>query len=398
MLTYIYLLISGLLLYFLVQPFWMTLVSRFLRPTRRAEQAAPTDFACIITAYKNCMIAEGLVHSLLKQTHAHYHVYLVADNCDVSDWTIEDPRFTLLHPAEPLNLKAKSIIYADERFVREHDHVVIFDADNLAHPRFLEEINAYVSAGFRSVQGQRTAKNLDTPYACADATGEFYKNYIERLVPPLLGSSSVISGSGMSVERELYRSYLYGPEIQKGKHLWKKMLQEDKILQNHLLDRDERIVYAWDAVVYDEKVTTGQAVETQRSRWLYSYFQNLPNSSRILLKGLTRLSWNQWIFGLVTIAPPLFIMLGLALALVVPGIWLAPWMSIALIGGLAIFSLTLLWTLRLSQAPPAIWKTLWSLPLFVWNQVTALPKMLNPNRNFKHTEHQRPVTIDEVEH
>ena len=406
LLTTLYLLLSGVILYFLVQPFWMTLVSRFVRPTPTPpEEGIPpsggvggnTDFGCIITAYRNCDIAEGLVKSLLAQTHDNYHVYLVADNCDVSNWTLEDPRFTLLHPQPALNLKAKSIIYADQRFVRPHDHTVIFDADNLAHPRFLEELNAYVNVGFRAVQGQRTAKNLDTLYACADATGEFYKNYIERLVPPLLGSSSVISGSGMSVETELYRSYLYGPEIQEGQHKWKKMLQEDKILQNHLLDRDERIVYAWDAVVYDEKVTTGQAVETQRSRWLYSYFQNLPNSSRILRKGLTRFSWNQLIFGLVTIAPPLFIMLGIALALIVPGIWLAPWMSAALVAGLAIFSLNLLWTLKLSEAPKPIWTTLWSLPLFVWNQVTALPKMLNPNRNFKHTEHKHVVQVEEVE-
>ena len=77
------------------------------------------------------------------------------------------------------------------------------------------------------------------------------------------------------------------------------MLQEDKILQNNLLYKDEKIVYAKNAIVFDEKVVSGDQVETQRSRWLFSYFQNLPNSSGLILKGLTRFSWNQFFFGLM---------------------------------------------------------------------------------------------------
>ena len=69
----------------------------------------------------------------------------------------------------------------------------------------------------------------------------------------------------MAVEAELYKAYLYGEDIQKGKHLWKKMLQEDKILQNFLLRKKEKIVFAKDAIVYDEKVTEANQVETQRS-------------------------------------------------------------------------------------------------------------------------------------
>ena len=91
-------------------------------------------------------------------------------------------------------------------------------------PNFLAETNRYANAGYLAIQGQRTAKNLDTVYACADSIGEFYKNYVERLAPSLLGSSSVISGSGMAIERELYQSYLDSPEIQEGKELGKRML------------------------------------------------------------------------------------------------------------------------------------------------------------------------------
>jgi len=395
-LTTVYIIISCLLIFFLVLPFFNVLLSRFVTEKVNPKSDRETDFGNIITAYRNADIAKGLVQSLLQQKHQNHHIYLVADKCDISSWDIEHEKLTVLRPEEPLNLKAKSIIHAIENFVRPHEYISVFDADNLAHPDFLPTINRYVNAGHRSIQGQRTAKNLDTFYACADATGEFYKNYIERYVPYLIGSSSVISGSGMAVEAELYKAYLASPEIDQGKHLWKKMLQEDKILQNFLLRKNERIVYAWDAVVYDEKVTSGDAVETQRTRWLYSYFQNIPNSLGILRRAITNFSWNQWLFGWITITPPMFIMLFSAMALAVLGFFLQPMVGLALVAAIGIFALTIFWTLYLSKAPKPIWNAIWSLPLFVLKQFTALFKMGNPNKNFKHTEHKVSVSVEDV--
>jgi len=39
-----------------------------------------SDFACIVTVYKEAGIAWPLVRSLLAQKYPHFHVYLVADN------------------------------------------------------------------------------------------------------------------------------------------------------------------------------------------------------------------------------------------------------------------------------------------------------------------------------
>ncbi|MEM1124835.1 MAG: glycosyltransferase, partial [Bacteroidota bacterium] len=220
-----FLIISGIIFFFLVFPFLTVVLSRFFSEKIDREKVdTHYDFACIITAYKNVAITEHLVQSLLKQAHKHFHIYLVADECDAIDFHFADDRLTVFYPNPPLRLKAKSIIYATDNFKRAHDYCIIFDADNLAHPNFLQEINVYANQGYRSIQGQRTAKNLDTIYACADSTGEFYKNFVERYVPYLIGSSSVISGSGMAVKTDLYRAYLNSSEIQAGKEKWKKML------------------------------------------------------------------------------------------------------------------------------------------------------------------------------
>lgn len=392
-----YILLSSVLFFFLVLPFVNVLISFFKKESLpSADAIKETDFANIITAYKNVDIAKGLVQSLINQNHRNHLIYLVADNCDISNWDIDHEKLVLLRPDTPLNLKAKSLIHAIENFKRNHEYIVVFDADNLAHPEFLSKINTYVQAGYETIQGQRTAKNLDTPMACADATGEFYKNYIERYVPYLLGSSAVISGSGMAVESSLYQAYLNSPDIQKGKEQWKKMLQEDKILQNFLLRRNKKIVYAWDAIVYDEKVTSADAVETQRSRWLFSYFQNLPNSLGILRRGIFNLSFNQMLFGLLTLAPPMFIQLFSAIFLALIGFFIVPKVSFLLILGILIFIGNILLTLHLSKVPKVIWTTIWSIPIFVLKQILALLKMGNPNKNFKHTEHKKNVSIEDV--
>lgn len=393
----IYIAISSLFIFFLIFPFLKVLLSGlFIERVNVEGDVDKLDYANVITAYRNANISKNLIESLLKQTHDRHHIYLVADNCDISDWDIDHEKLTVLNPQPALNLKVKSIIHAVENFKRPHDYVVVYDADNIAHPKFLEEINWYANAGHRTIQGQRTAKNLDTTMACVDSLGEFYKNYVERYVSYLIGSSAVISGSGMAVETELYKSYLYSPEIEEGKKQWKKMLQEDKILQNHLLKLNERISYAWDAIVYDEKVTTADAVETQRSRWLYSYFQNFPNSTGLLWRGIRNFSWNQFLFGVITVSPPLFILLLISFLLGVVGLFLSPVVSLLMGIALFIFVANIFLTLYLSKVPKQVWAALGGVPLFILKQATGLMKMRNPDKNFKHTEHNRDVSIDDL--
>lgn len=395
----VYIFLVAVVLAQLVYPFISMVAGKIAgreRLTPTTDQARLYDYACVITAYKNAAIAQPLVESLLRQRYSNLHIYLVADECPGLAWTLQDPRLTVLQPDPPLRLKAKSIIHATENFCRPHDYIAVFDADNLAHPDFLEHINRYANAGHLCIQGQRTAKNLDTTYAALDSMGEHYKNYIERRLPWLLGGSAVISGSGMATESALYRDYLHSPEIEQGKTQWKKMLQEDKILQNFLLGRDHTIAYCHAAIVYDEKVETGEAVQTQRSRWLFSYFQNLPNALGLLMRGISRGSWNQFYFGYVTAVLPMFIQVGVAGLLFLAGLFIAPWWALLLVAGGFIFAVGVLWALRLDGAPPPVWAAVRSVPRFVVRQMLGLLKMGNPNKNFKHTEHRKFISVEDL--
>jgi len=401
--SFLFALVCLLLTLQLVYPFVTVLLSWILEkssaPALVSEDKTdpnPNDYACLITAYQNAAIAKPLVESLLRQTHTRLMVYLVADECQDLDFGIADPRVVYLRPEAPLRLKVKSILYAFDHFSRRPDFVTVFDADNLVHPHFLEEIETWANAGFRCIQGQRTAKNLDSSYAALDSLGEHYKNYIEREVPFRLGGSSVISGSGMATVTELYEAYLDSPEIRQGMGQGKSMLQEDKILQNFILLRGERIAFAQKAVVYDEKVSHGAAVETQRSRWLYSYFQNVPNALGIMWQGFSRLNFNQIYFGFVTLALPMFIQLALASGLFFLALFIAPVWAGVLAGAISLFALNIFWTLLLTDAPAEVKRIVWQTPKFIWRQFKGLFKMFDPHKYFSPTEHSKILSINEL--
>ena len=125
-LIYIYLIISGILLFFLVLPFLTVFFSRFTKEKLdEPDNPKQYDYGCIITAYRNADITKPLVHSLINQKYENFHIYLVADNCDVSEYNIQGEKFTLFRPEPALNLKAKSIIHAMDNYVRPHDYTAV---------------------------------------------------------------------------------------------------------------------------------------------------------------------------------------------------------------------------------------------------------------------------------
>ncbi len=105
--------------------------------------------------------------------------------------------------------KAKSLNeglkYFDEW---DPDAVVILDADNLMMPGVLQQFYEAMHAGFRVVQGHRTAKNTHTPFATLDAANEEVGNSIFRKGHRRLGLPSALIGSGMCFEYRLFRDLM----------------------------------------------------------------------------------------------------------------------------------------------------------------------------------------------
>jgi cellulose synthase/poly-beta-1,6-N-acetylglucosamine synthase-like glycosyltransferase len=385
--------LSLIIIFWLSFPFITSLLAYLVGYNSAKTDTEESDFACVITVYNNLDIAVPLVESMLQQRYSNYEIYLVADKVAVKDFPLSHSRLHIHYP-EPLNSKVMSINRAMDNFVRQHEYVAIFDPDNLAHPDFLKEINAFHKKGFKTVQGKRTAKNLDTAYAALDAMGEYYYDYTVRRVPFVLGSSSTIAGSGMSIEINIYKKNI-DREVSQFEQEGL-VVSEDKSLQMELVDSGLRIAYANKAILFDEKVSTSDQVSRQRTRWLNSYFRHTLDVLVLLLKGIFSGSWNRTLFSLTILMPPMIILAGGSFFLIILNLIFQPVWACAIIGALLLFAMTFMMALKLNRAPSEIWKAIPLIPLFVTRQILSLLKIRKANTDFMATSHSYFKGFDEV--
>jgi cellulose synthase/poly-beta-1,6-N-acetylglucosamine synthase-like glycosyltransferase len=148
------------------------------------------EFGFIVTAHQEVQFILPIVDSILKQTYRNFHVYVVADDCDLTSLHFTDTRVTILKPEPALHAKIKSIRYALAHFNRKHDAVIILDSDNLIHPNFLDVMNNHFRKGYRVVQCDFKPKNTDTVYARMDAIGDMFNFFTDREARMRLGLSA----------------------------------------------------------------------------------------------------------------------------------------------------------------------------------------------------------------
>lgn len=137
--------------------------------------------------------------------------------------------------------------------------VVILDADNLMMQGVLRQFSQAMHAGFQVVQGHRTAKNTQTPFATLDAANEEVGNSIFRKGHRKLGLPSALIGSGMCFDFKLFVDLMADILDVSG---------EDKLLELKLMDQGYNIEYLPDALILDEKVANSGNFSKQRTRWV----------------------------------------------------------------------------------------------------------------------------------
>ncbi|MCH8566882.1 MAG: glycosyltransferase family 2 protein [Balneolales bacterium] len=354
-----------------------------------------TGIACVITAYKEKEFAFLLIDSLIKQKYSNYHIYLVADRCEKEPTDPEHPLLTIIYPESPLDSKVKSLRLAlDSINPINHEYTLVFDPDNLAHEDLLQELNQFMLLGFEVIQARRTAKNLNTAYACIDAAGEYYYHVTQRMAPFRMGSSATIAGSGMAVKTTYYAEHTQRTlEAAKEGEV---ISAEDKILQSELIRDGFTIAYAANAVLFDEKVASGEQVQRQRTRWISSWFSYYREALSLTFWGVKNVSSNAFFFGLMISIPPLFI-LGAGGLLLVAAAWVfTSSVAIYISAAWVLFTLNFLASLKAASADSRVWKALLSVPLFVFRQVLALVRIRQAKTSFMETTHQKKLTIEEV--
>jgi len=217
--------------------------------------------AVFIPGYKEDNVIFNVAQNALKQDYPseNYDVIVIADS--FAPQTLEKLRTLPIKVIEvtfEVSSKSKALNKAMQLLQDEYEIAVVLDADNLMKMSFLTQINDAFELGLTAIQGHRTAKNLNTPFAVLDAISEEINNHIFRKGHRVLGFSSALIGSGMAFEYQLFKNEMSTIDS----------FGEDKELELNLIERRIKIEYLEDAYVYDEKIDKPENLVRQRTRWI----------------------------------------------------------------------------------------------------------------------------------
>jgi cellulose synthase/poly-beta-1,6-N-acetylglucosamine synthase-like glycosyltransferase len=390
----IFLLLQCLLAIYLLLPMGLLMVhylKKWLVGNRSPLNKAPRiqkdfHFAAIITAHKDTTLIPPLVDSILKQTYPNVTSYVVADDCETDNLLYNDKRVVVLRPEPALHAKIKSISHAIDHFTAAHDALVIFDSDNLVHPRYFEYLNKYFQQGYLAVQTHMLSKNTDTVYARLDSIGHIYYTFLDRQARMEIGLSACTLGLGIAIDMGVYREILY----KDNRGGFDKKLQADIVMSIPML------AFAKEAIVYDEKVDDGVALETQRTRWLFTYFQYFKVNWNILATGIRKLNANLIYFGYIMLRPPLFILLGSAFLFVVINYFIDPLLSFAWIATICLFALGFVLIIITQSRQKGMAGALLYIPLMILRQIRAMLKIKKAGKGYLKTEHSKVINIEDL--
>ena len=170
----------------------------------------------------------------------------------------------------------------------------------------------------------------------------------------------------------------------------------DKVLQIEIIKSGQRIAFAKNAIVYDEKTSKSDQLVKQRARWFNTWFKYAGLGVGVTVKSLLRLDWNGFLFGLMFLRPPLFLIVLSSFLIMVSNIFininLVYWWLIAF----GLFFLALVIALIHSKAEAKIYKSLAGIPLFIFYQVLSLLKVRKANKVSVATQHYHSHTIEEI--
>jgi len=228
-----------------------------------------SKFVVYICSYKEDEIILNSAASAITLDYPKdlFHICVIADS--LKPETVEKLKKMPIQVLEVVfesSTKSKALHKAIENTVDGFDAAIVFDIDNVAAPDFLYQINNYLQAGNRVVQGHRVAKNTNTPIAILDAISEEVNNHIFRKAQRVFNLSAAIIGSGMALEYQLFKDVMLQIDAVGG---------FDKEMGLILTRNKIGVAYAEKALIFDEKVSNPEVFKKQRRRWLSAQFNLL---------------------------------------------------------------------------------------------------------------------------
>jgi cellulose synthase/poly-beta-1,6-N-acetylglucosamine synthase-like glycosyltransferase len=345
--------------------------------------AAPPRRICVlIAAYQaDAVILETVPSALQHFYSGQADIYVIADGLQPSTvQTLRDSGAGVVEVVFEKSTKGKALLAALNFLPGQtYDIAVVLDVDNIMAPGFLTQVNAAFEAGYRVVQGHRTAKNLDSPFAVLDACNEEINNHIFRQGHVNIGMSSALIGSGMAFDYNYFHQLLQDIGDTPG---------EDKELDFRILMDKYKIAYLPKALVYDEKIPNSKVFATQRTRWIATQIEFLQ---KYFNEGFRQLSYGNIDFFdkvLQSMLLPRVLLLGvLCVLLAISAVWPVGPGSMVWAGLLAGTCVALALSLPAGLYNKQVARAIWHLPIAVGAMLLALLQIKKAKTSFMPTPH-----------
>lgn len=222
-------------------------------------------FSILIPARNEERVIGNLIRSLQEQDYPKemFEIYTVINNSTdrtFEEATIHSSRIIVCNGT--IRTKGDAISEAIGVLDRKgkQDAYVVFDADNVVDPRFLESMNRAIDQGFDIVQGRRKGKNakdniISKSYELFYMMQNVYFNHPRSRN----GRSAVLNGTGWAMTSDWVHEHGYHPCT----------VTEDLEMTAIAALESSRIGFAYDAVTYDEYPNSLLKVFNQLPRWVY---------------------------------------------------------------------------------------------------------------------------------
>lgn len=252
--------------------FCVVAIFGFKRQGQAPQAPAKTRFALVVAARNEAAVIGQLVDSLTAQNYPEdlYDVIVAPNNCtDDTRAVAQAHGAKIFDPFGEITSKGEVLAQVNGWLLDQggYDAVCVFDADNLAHPNFLQKMNNAYAAGARAAQGFRDSKNPDdSPVSTCYSVGYWMMNRFYNAGRSALGLSAQVSGSGFMVGMDLLRE-LGG---------WRtETMTEDYEFTAQCVLAGQRVHYVPGAVIYDEQPLTFFQSWRQRRRWSTGSIQGM---------------------------------------------------------------------------------------------------------------------------
>ncbi|MBS5937322.1 glycosyltransferase family 2 protein [Clostridium sp.] len=303
------------LIVFAIMMYYFILAFFGLKRKHEKKNYTPTKkFAMIVAAHNEEVVIGRLIESMLHQDYPRelFDIFVIADNC--TDNTAKEARKHGVYVYERFNKDDKGKGYALEwmfdkifKMQKKYDAVAIFDADNLVSKNWCKEINSKMLEGYKVVQGYIDSKNPNDSWIAASYSIAFWtQNRMYQLARANVGLSNQIGGTGFAIDIDMLKELGWGATC----------LTEDLEFSCKLILNGEKVGWAHDAIIYDEKPLTLKQSWVQRRRWMQGFTDVATRYFfKLIKKGIKERKWFIIDCALYSIQPFFTLMLGISIVL-----------------------------------------------------------------------------------